>query len=283
MRVFFLTLWACLATAATAEAILISSYDWDHPHPEFGGISGIELYDDGSRFYALSDRSMLASGRFIRKDGAISEVVVDRYTPLVDQQGQPLKDMFADSEGLALAADGSLAISFEAQHGLRRYVPPNGPASPLYPAPNTFTLQQNASFEALAIDGADILYTLPERSGHASRSFPVLRFHQGTWSEAFQIRKDGPFLPVGADIGPDGRFYLLERDFVGIGFRSRVRRFEMDGSQETELLRTGLRTHDNLEGISVWRDELGLRITMVSDDNQQAFQQTELVEYRLTD
>ncbi len=81
----------------------------------------------------------------------------------------------------------------------------------------------------------------------------------------------GPFLIVGADIGPDGRLYMLERDFAGIGFRSRIRRFDLDGGNEETMLETGLRTHDNLEGISVWQDAQGLRLTLISDDNFRVF------------
>lgn len=38
--------------------------------------------------------------------------------------------------------------------------------------------------------------------------------------------------------------------------------------------------HDNLEGLSVWQDAQGVRLTMVSDDNFMFFQRTEFVEYR---
>ena len=100
----------------------------------------------------------------------------------------------------------------------------------------------------------------------------------------FSVTRPDAFVPVGADIGPDGLFYLLERDFTGIGFRSRVRRFDMTGGQAETLFQTGTNTYDNLEGLSVWRDATGaIRLTMVSDDNFKFFQQTQIVEYRVTD
>ena len=38
--------------------------------------------------------------------------------------------------------------------------------------------------------------------------------------------------------------------------------------------------HDNLEGLAVWRDDSGaIRLTMISDDNFNLLQRTELVEY----
>ena len=93
---------------------------------------------------------------------------------------------------------------------------------------------------------------------------------------------------MGADFGPDGWFYLLERQFTGYGFRSRVRRFDVAGDtvhHEEKLLESPALRHDNLEGISVWRADDGtIRMTMVSDDNFRPFlQRTEFVEYAVTE
>ena len=76
---------------------------------------------------------------------------------------------------------------------------------------------------------------------------------------------------------------LLERDFTGLGFRSRLRRVNPDGSGEETLLTTSTGTHDNLEGLDVWADGEGLRATMISDDNRYFFQETQFVDYRLPD
>ncbi len=187
--------------------------------------------------------------------------------------------------------DGTLFISFEGgvarinRQGDVRAIPTELPRHADFEG----GLQLNSSFEALAIgppDGA--LYTLPERSGTTTRPFPVYRYKNGHWSQPFVIPRRAPFLPVGgADIGPDGKFYLLERNLAGgiFGFASRVRRFDITARgliNEEVLLQSGAGgKHDNLEGgLSVWRDEAGrIRLTMISDDNFKAFQRTELVEY----
>ena len=99
---------------------------------------------------------------------------------------------------------------------------------------------------------------------------------------AQRLARDG-FAVTGADLGPDGRLYVLERNFTGLGFRSRLRRVNMDGSEEEILLTTPTGTHDNLEGVAIWADDQGLRATMISDDNFRFFQRTEVVDYRLPD
>ena len=101
------------------------------------------------------------------------------------------------------------------------------------------------------------------------------------------VSRNGGFLPVGSDFGPDGRFYLLERRFNGpFGFRSRVRSFAVENDRlidERVLLVTRSGQYDNLEGISLWRDRDGaIRATMISDDNFRRAQRTEIVEFRLS-
>ena len=93
---------------------------------------------------------------------------------------------------------------------------------------------------------------------------------------------------MAADFGPDGRFYLLERDFRPLGgFASRLRRFDIGEAglgAEVTLIETPFALHDNLEGLSVWRDDRGrLRATMISDDNFIFVQQTQIVDYLLPD
>ena len=147
-------------------------------------------------------------------------------------------------------------------------------------------LQDNSALEALAIDAQGVLYAVPERSGRLDRPFPVWRRKQGEWDSKLRISRSNGFLVVGADFGPDGRLYVLERFFNGVSaFATRVRSFEVSEealSDEQVLLTTTVGTHDNLEGISVWQNEAGnIRVTMISDDNFRFLQRTEFVEYRL--
>ena len=273
---------AVASCGAAQQAELIDSYHWRSDDPTFGGISAVEVTGDGTGFFALSDRARILTGEIVRDGDGIADVRIATSLPLSQSDGGTLSRDQSDSEGLALLADGRLFASFEWRHGVRMIDPATGRVGPLLTSPLFDGMQDNSSLEALAVDAEGALYTLPERSGQVGRPFPGYRLSGETWQVAFAIPRRDAFLPVGADIGPDGLFYLLERDFVGIGFRSRVRRFALDGSGEVTLLETALLAHDNLEGISVWQDTGGLRMTLVSDDNFRSLQRTQIVEYRLT-
>ena len=267
----------------------VGTYVWSMDDETFGGFSGIEISADGSRFTALGDRSELRWGRVERDaDGRIDSLHPTGQAHLMDSNGKWLQPgWLGDSEGLAIDATGAIWISFEGLSRVVRYDQPGHPAKPLSRPPEFKSMQRNSSFEALAVMADGTLLTLPERSGQLTRPFPVWRWRNGSWDQPFSIPRSGDWLAVGADIGPDGRFYLLERDFKGLlGFRSRVRRFDISDSglaHESVLLETYPLQYDNLDGISVWRDAQGIRLTLISDDNFGMFQRTELVEYRVTE
>lgn len=277
---------------AEGSASLVSVFRWTEAAKTFGGFSGIDLTADGIGFLAITDRGHWAEGRILRDAaGRIKDVESRGMHPLRGPDKAPLTGKAADAEGLARTPDGGLLVSFEGPARVWRYAGLSGPATPLPSHPDFRRLQINSALEALAVDAQGRIYTLPERSGALDRPFPVYRFEEGAWDKALSIpRRDG-FLPVAADIGPDGRFYLLERDFtpwMGFwGFSSRIRSFRMTAGafvDERIVLQTQPGRHDNLEGLSVWRDGTGaIRLTMISDDNFIRFQRTEIVEYRLPD
>jgi len=273
---------------SSGDAGFLSAYEWTRSEPWFGGFSGLHLSPDGQRATMLSDRTTVVEVRLTRDgDGQIAGVEPLTHWRPRSSRDKPLTGRIADSEGLAIGRDGAVYISFEGVHRVARYARPGAPATVLN-APWVFQeLEGNRSLEALAIDAAGRLYTLPEGGRDAQGRIPVHRRDAQGWRVAFALPARGRFLPVGADIGPDGRFYVLERSVGVLGFRSRLRRWtltETGAEQEETLLTTAAGTHDNLEGLSVWRDPGGdLRATMVSDDNFLSLQRTELVEYRLPD
>jgi len=288
---FRLTAFALFASVSLAHAqgpalVEDARVVWSSGNVDFGGFSGIEVLDDGATFLAVSDRGHWATGRFDRDGGTLSGVETTGFGPLREIRGPALSGEDVDAEGLATDADGAAWVSFEAFHRIRRYDPVDAPAANV-PGPRDFAnLQNNSGLEALAIDGSGTLYAIPERSGKLDRPFPVYRYRDGVWDADLGIRRDGAFLVTGADFGPDGRLYVLERDFRWLGgFSNRVRRFELGPNgftNEVTLLELPFGNTDNFEGISVWRDGAGdIRATLVSDDNFFPLQETAIAEYVL--
>ncbi len=259
--------------AVTLDAVLSLAHD----DAEFGGLSALEISGSGFDALAFSDRGQAYRLRLDRSNGRLSSMTATK-APQFSKTG-------ADTEGLAVDGEGGVFISTEGPAGVI-HIHGNGMAKTLPEHPDFDALQANSALEALAIDADGALYTLPERSGAEDRPFPLYMYRGEAWTRGPDLPRRDSFLPTGADFGPDGSFYLLERALSPLGFKTRVRRFDLDAPDlgEVTLLETSGGTHGNLEGISVWQDSSGqMRITMVSDDNFLWVQRSELVEYILTE
>lgn len=278
---------AAAPLAAEPAARLVDRFAWTMDEDWFGGWSGLELSADGHGMVAITDRGILLRARLHREDGRIVAVVPTGFSRLKSSSGQTLRGAIRDSEGLAVSPELGVAISFEGVHRVVRYASDDAPATPLPRPPGARTMPGNGGLEALAVDPLGCLLAIPEDVRTATGDIPVYRWDGTAWSQPFILPKRGRFLPVGADFGPDERLYLLERAVGFIGFRSRLRRWTVadDGATNEETLfetRTG--THDNLEGVAIWRDSGGrLRATLIADDNFLSLQTTEIVEYALPD
>lgn len=254
----------------------------------FGGFSGIEVSDDGQDVYLVTDRGHLAAGTLVRQDGQLTEITDLTGRPLVDRFGNVREFPHTDAEGLALDGQGRLNVSFEHAQRILRYDTLESDAQwPSYTRAWR-ALANNSGLELVAVDAAGTLFTIPE--GVADGAWEALvyrRLPNQAWEQPFTLPLEGRFVPVGGDFGPDGRFYLLERDLYPFGFRSRVRAMTVtdEGFEQIEtLLETPLGRHGNLEGLAVWRDdEQRIRLTMVSDDNFHAPLRSEIVEYIVPD
>lgn len=266
------------------KATYLDSFTWKDDDPRFGGLSGFHMFEGGSEFYAISDKGTLLSGNLTRDENSISEISDVRFFELRDDDGSPMSRFRTDAEGLAVRPNGRIYVSFESVHRVWTYSSPTSEGAWMPRHADFKSMQNNSSLEALAIDSSNRLYTLPERSGLMTRPFPVYRYANGKWSIPFSIPRRGEFLVVGADVGPDDRLYILERHFTGWSFQSRLRRFDLDGTNEETLVTTSAGTHDNLEGVSIWRNDAGALIaSLISDDNFRFLQRTEIVEYLLPD
>ena len=275
-----------LALPAFGQSLqLVSTHTWRNSAEGFGGFSSLEIASDGETFVTTSDKGLIAGGVLVRRRGRIIDVQDAVFETLLGEGRKRQQHFETDAEGLAIAADGSRYISYEGLHLVLRYAPDGSVIRVKQPS-EFRRLQKNSSLEALAIDAEGALITMPERSGRLDKPFPIWRFRDGKWDQKLNLSRSDGFLAVGADFGPDGRLYVLERNFNGLaGFAARVRSFVVTETalvDEITLLKTTFGTHDNLEGIAAWAtDEGNLRVTMISDDNFRLFQRTEFVEYRL--
>ncbi|PZQ97917.1 MAG: hypothetical protein DI533_12305 [Cereibacter sphaeroides] len=290
-------LTAALALGTIAPALpdrsivpgYVGGFRWIQADANAGGYSGIEVSEDGSSFTALTDRGGLSQGRLSRDErGVISAVEAGPPQLLAQPSGEVPEGYRFDTEGLAMAEDGSLYVSAEFVARILRYARPDA-APEVLPIPPAFGLMElNGGPEPLAINAQGVLFTLPEVTTRPDGNYPVYRFRDGVWDQPFVVRGLSSFLPTAADFGPDGRLYLLERQFLGIaGFASRVRRIEIAESgiaRDETLLQTAPGAFGNMEGLAVWQDAEGaLRLTLISDDNFLSVLGTEIVEFRVPD
>ena len=190
---------------------------------------------------------------------------------------------WSDAEGLALTEDGAAWVSFERWAHVWKYDRPFGKARWTKDHPTFYDHADNWQLEAVAVAPNGDVYVFSEKP--LLDGFPVYRLQaDNTWTIDSYLPENDVFAIVGADFDEDGALYLLERKLVvGLWWQNRLRRVRLDGSED-QVLWTGERgEYGNLEGISVWRDEKGLRMTMISDDNGKEANTTQIVEFRLTE
>lgn len=255
------------------------------PSEDFGGLSGL-IFENGEAL-AISDRATWARLSLRIEGGYLKAVTAIETTPLLNATGAPATRW--DAEGLTRAPDGDIIASFEGDHRLQRFTSPEAPAGAEIRNPAWEQFTGNSGLEAVATDDQGRLWAIRERSGATTRPFPVFVLERdGTWTEK-QLPRDSNYLPTGADFGPDGALWIVERDFSFLtGFRTRIRRATWGSGETPETLETiatftasdGL---DNLEAIDVWQEDGETRLLLLSDDNFAFLQRNIIALFALKD
>ena len=253
----------------------------------FGGVSGIDVADDGVSFIAQEDVGGLVRGRLkLDAQGRLEGVEAATFQLLVDEHGHPYgRKVDADAEDVTLTPDG-YAVSYEQDHRVLAYPAAGGPGVRLPNHPDIFKRPPNSGLEALAWREGR-LYEGAE-DGEVWRCDP--RPGPPSATACTRVMKTSPF-PGYSLTGLDA----AGRGFVAVyravdpfdGWRATLAWLEPaapDGSGPWTAHRLAVLdrplTRDNMEGIAaVPRPGGGFRLYLVSDDNFSRHQRTLLLAF----
>jgi hypothetical protein len=262
----------------------------------FGGWSDLVVSPDNRALTSISDLGAWFTATIERDArGNLVGLREAQIGPLHDLDGRPLEDKdWADSEGMALAADGSWLVSFERHHRIWRYPRLDGTPTAI-DVPEEFARQPfNGGIETLMTlpDGRIIAISEEYRRKPGSVAGwigePSAEGHY-VW-RTFDYATIPDFHPTAIRLLPDGSFATIERAFSYLrGLRVRVMRFPgaalVPGAlvQPEELARLASPyAVDNLEGLAATTGERGETILwLISDDNFNPLQRNLLLQFEL--
>lgn len=243
----------------------------------FGGLSGLLVEE--TAVTAVTDQGTWVTG--VRAGETLAPAIALR--PMTGENGQTFDKAGGDAEGLARRG-GRLIVSFERDHRIAAHVGDGQLGRTI----------RNRRFEAFANNaGLEALATLPDgrlialTEGSDARGFTVVVVDQRGRVALGRLPKLSRHQVTGADIGPDGRFYLLLRDYSVVrGVSIRLLRYRLGpnglpdpGSAKTLAAWESASGIDNMEAAAVFRDgEDGpVTVWLVSDDNFNPVQRTILI------
>lgn len=249
------------------------------------GLSALEVDEGGAVFHAIGDRGWYLGGQFDRADGAISGVALTDYLPILGIDGWPVSARrvgdLSDAEGLAIAPDDTMWISFERWARVVRYRGPEDGGTLVQPHPTFADYADNRQLEALALHPDGTLYAFAEAPLDAG--FAVYRLQDNIWEIAGHVPRRNRYAIVGADFDARGRLYLLERRHIlGRWWQSRISGLDVQTPDiVTTLWTSRMGAFDNLEGIAAWQDGPITRLTVVSDNNGVKPGRTQFLEFQV--
>jgi hypothetical protein len=272
--------------------------------PDFGGLSGLSVSEDGSRFLAITDAAHWVTGSLSYRNGRLDGAQGDRIVPMLDANGQVMSGKQGDAEGLDTAAPydiaGPVYVSFEGQHRVWRYAPFQDGQRRVtgeiaLPAPAK-ALPNNGGIEALAVLSRDELLAIAEYEATPEGVLPAWLLPAAPSPNPamdIAVLPKAPFAVTDAKLGPDGMLYVLERSFSREnGVAVRVRRASsaeaISGKRIAgeELAILGMSfVIDNFEAIAVRRSAEGkILLYLAADDNFNApVQQTQIALFEVAE
>lgn len=264
---------------------------------DFGGISGLIVSDDGTRFLAITDASHWLSGELRYRDKRLAGIEGVEIGPLNGTDGQALSGKQGDAEGLAGSLDGDVFVSFEGRHGIWRYAfakeGMRGRASALTVPSELARAPSNGGLEGVTLLHDGRLLALTESFYNAAGNVRGWVLSESADPVPLSLKRRSPFKLTDVRQLDNGDVLTLERRFTrfgGVGFQMRriaSPKFSADDVLDGEVVAdVGMNFMiDNMEGLSVRKGPDGETLVyIVSDDNfNTPLQQTLLMMFELKD
>jgi len=257
----------------------------EHPDDRFGGWSALEVSTDGTQILSVSDSAYWMTASLGWDEGGFIAYVDEiEIAPILGTEGQILEGNEADSETIALMADGRYAVSFERHHRINAYdlgadlsgiSHAVGEALPVPPGADD--LPNNGGLEGLTPLGDGGYLAAIEYPQDAASPRLFWRYDGANWSEVHIAPT--PDYGLTSLTRHGGYVYALER-FWNETDGTRIRIIRFDESQiyggaliEPEFLGAleAENPVDNFEGISVIDHGGETLVLIISDDNYNAF------------
>lgn len=271
-------------------------------HKQFGGLSAIRIFGDGSRFLALTDKAQWLSGRILYRGEAPVGIAQAEIAPLLYGDGRPITGRgWYDTEAMAEDAAGFVYVAVERVHRILKFdTGKRGllARGSLVPVPPDFAkLPSNKGIECLAVAPkgsaiAGALIAISERGLDAARNIRGFLLG-GPKPGAFAVRASEDYDIVDCALTPDAAdLLILERHFSwrrGVAMRIRrvpVSRIAPGALVDGTILFSADMAYqiDNMEGLAAHRAANGdVVLTLVSDDNFSVIQRSILLQFTLAD
>lgn len=254
---------------------------WDVDHPDFGGLSALIMAADGTSLLAGGDHGTMVEAQITRgAAGEVARIGTPTLTPVSLRSGHPPTEFKMDLEGLTRDPKGGLLTAFEGYVRIEHLPQVGGRPRATHYWDAFVHLFGNQAFEALATLPDARAIAITEDTGEAASTL----WDGDSWTPGPAIPVTSGYRITGADVGPDGCLYLVERRFnVLSGFTFGLRRLSggPDTWNDTLLYRAAPSRLGNAEGLSVWEDAAGqMMLSVITDDGFLPLTATRLIEFR---
>ena len=274
--------------------IYLSGITMRSDHEAFGGLSGLQISQDGRHLLAVSDKGNWLAAELVYDKQRLKGLRGATISPLLGRDGRALMGRAnIDAEAITLEQPGNLAgpayVSFEGAHRISLYR--EGVAARPAPEPMTLAMPRelmqapaNKGLEALARRADGVLVALTEEWLDAAGNH-IGWLLGGAKTEKLFLRRERDFSPTDLAFLPDGDLLILERRYTVMGGpgmqirRIKADRLIPDAVLDGEVLinltaRYGI---DNFEGLAVRTDTGGDSIIYLMSDNNFSSRQKNLL------